>query len=96
MVFVVDGLKSAPLFFSMFINDLCFCIRFSKFHFYADELQIYLSEDRKHLDDMISALNMDLAAISRWSAEDGLLLNPMTRNVHLNVHLIHEKKTQNK
>jgi hypothetical protein len=28
------------------------------------------------LDDMISALNEDLAAIYRWSAENGLLLNP--------------------
>jgi hypothetical protein len=30
---------------SMFINDLCSCIRFSKIHFYADDLQIYLSGD---------------------------------------------------
>jgi hypothetical protein len=61
MVVKVDGVKSAPryfsgvplgcisfpLFFSMFINDLCSCIRFSKFHFYADDLQIYLSGDMK-------------------------------------------------
>jgi hypothetical protein len=66
----------SPLFFSMFINDLCSCIRFSKFHFYSDDLQIYLSGYRKDLDEMISALNEDLAAISRWSAENGLLLNP--------------------
>jgi hypothetical protein len=30
----------------------------------------------KDLDEMISALNEDLAAISRWSARNGLLLNP--------------------
>jgi hypothetical protein len=47
----------------MFINDFCPCIRFSKFHFYADDLQIYLSADMKDLDEMISALNEDLAAI---------------------------------
>jgi hypothetical protein len=47
----------------------CSCIRFSKCHFYADDLQI-------GLDGMISALNKDLAAISRWSVENGLLLNP--------------------
>jgi hypothetical protein len=41
----------------------------------ADDLQIYLSEDRNDLDAMISALNEDLAAISRWLAENGLLLN---------------------
>jgi hypothetical protein len=38
----------------MFTYDFCSCIHFSKFHFYADHLQIYLS---------------------RWSAENGLLLN---------------------
>jgi hypothetical protein len=37
----------------MFINDLCSCIRFSKFHLYTDNLQIYLSGDRKELDEMI-------------------------------------------
>jgi hypothetical protein len=69
-----QGFIPSSLFFSMFINDLCSCMRFSKFHFYADELQIYLSGDRKGLDEIISALNEDLAAISRWSAENGLLL----------------------
>jgi hypothetical protein len=64
--------------FSMFISDLCSCIHFSMFHFYADDLQIYLSGDRRDLNEMISALNEDLAAISRWSAEHGLLLNPHT------------------
>jgi hypothetical protein len=38
---------------------------------YADELQIYLSGDSKDLDEMTSALNEDLAAIARWSAENG-------------------------
>jgi hypothetical protein len=62
--------------FSMFINDLCSCIRFSKFHFYADDLQICLSGNRKDLDEMISALNEDLAAISGWSADNWLLHSP--------------------
>jgi hypothetical protein len=53
-----------------------FLYSFSKFHFYADDLQIYLSEDRKDLDEMISTLNEDLAAISQWSADNGLLLSP--------------------
>jgi hypothetical protein len=60
----------------MFINDLCPSICFSKFHFYADDLQIYLSGDTKDLDVMISALNEDLGAISRWLAANGLLFNP--------------------
>jgi hypothetical protein len=80
MVVEVDGVKSAPrylssgvplgcvpspLFFSMFSNNLRSCIRFSKFHFYADDLQIYLSGDMKDFGEMISALNEDLFAISR-------------------------------
>jgi hypothetical protein len=73
---VPQGCIPSSLFFSMFINDLCSCIRFSKFHFYADDLQIYLSGDKKDLDEMTSALNEDLTAISQWSAENGLLLNP--------------------
>jgi hypothetical protein len=75
MVVEVDGVISAlrylssgvpkrcipsPLFFSMFINA---------------DLQISLSGDRKDLAEMISVLNEDLAAIYRWSAENGLLLN---------------------
>jgi hypothetical protein len=52
----VDGVTSAPCYlspgvpqewvstvFSMFINDFCSCIRFSKYHSYANDLQIYLS-----------------------------------------------------
>jgi hypothetical protein len=91
MVVEVDGVKYAPrylssgfrqgcipspLFFSMFINDLYSCIRFSKFRFHADDLQIYLSGDRKDLDEMASVLNEDLAAISRWSDVNEFLLNP--------------------
>jgi hypothetical protein len=91
MVVEVDGVKStprslssgvpqgcipSPLFFSIFINDLCSCIRFTKYHFYADDLQIYLSGDSKDLDEMISALNEDLGAIYQWSDVNGLLLNP--------------------
>jgi hypothetical protein len=95
---VFDGVKSAPrylssgipqgcilspLFFYMFINDLCSCIRFPKFYFYADDLQIYLSGDKKDLDVMISALNEDLATILQWSVENELLLNPRKSQVVL-------------
>jgi hypothetical protein len=62
--------------YGIFINDFCSLILFSKLHFYADDLQIYLSGDRKDLDEMISAHSEDLAAISQWSAKNGWLLNP--------------------
>jgi hypothetical protein len=48
LLVVPQGCTSSTLFFfSMFIKDLCLCIRFSKFLFYVDDLQIYLSGDRK-------------------------------------------------
>jgi hypothetical protein len=67
---------------------LCSCIRFSKFHFYADDLQIYLSGDMKDLDEMISALKEDLAAIFRWSAENGWLFSPRKSQAILNSNFV--------
>jgi hypothetical protein len=91
----VNGVKSAwrylssgvlqgciPAVFSMFINDLCSCIRFSKFYFYADDLQIYLSGNMNDLDEMISALNglnEDLAAIFDSRLRMGCYLTPSSR-----------------
>jgi hypothetical protein len=73
---VSQGCILSPLFGSKFINGLCSSIRFAKFHYYADDLQIYLSGDKKDFSGIISALNDDLASISRWAAENGLSFNP--------------------
>jgi hypothetical protein len=43
---VPQGSIPSPLFFSMFVNCLSERIRQSKFHFNAEDLQIYLSGDR--------------------------------------------------
>jgi hypothetical protein len=47
----------------MFINGLCSSIRFAKIHLYANDLQFYLSGDKKDSNAIISALNDDLAFI---------------------------------
>jgi hypothetical protein len=60
----------------MLINGPCLSSRFAKFHFYADDLQIYLSRDGKDLSGIISALKDDLSSISRWAVENYLSLNP--------------------
>jgi hypothetical protein len=90
LVVEVDGVKSAPRYLSsgvpqgcvhlrsFFLSSSIICVLefFSNFHFYAGDLQIYLSGDRKDLDGIVFALNEDLVAITRWAAEKGLLLNP--------------------
>jgi Reverse transcriptase (RNA-dependent DNA polymerase) len=91
MVIEVDGSKSSPrsvlsgvpqgsvpspLFFSMFIDRLRFVLRHCNFHFYADDLQIYLSGNKEDIADIIARVNEDLEAIFQWSTENGLLLNP--------------------
>jgi hypothetical protein len=59
----------------MFIDSLRFVIRHCQFHFYADDLQIYLSGDKNDIDGITARVNEDLEAIFRWSAETGLTLN---------------------
>jgi hypothetical protein len=73
---VPQGSVLSPLFFSMFVNCLTERFRHSKFHFYADDLQIYLSRNRSDLDGLIARVNEDLEAIHRWSIKNELLLNP--------------------
>jgi hypothetical protein len=41
----------------MFVNCLSERIRHSKLHFYADDLQIYLSGNRSDLDGLIARVN---------------------------------------
>jgi hypothetical protein len=82
----VDGMKSTLRSLSSGVPQGCIpsplclsmiCVLVFVFQSFISMLmiQIYLSGDRKDLDEMISALNEDLAAIYRWSAEKGLLLN---------------------
>jgi hypothetical protein len=43
---------------------------------YADDLQLYLSDDPCSLDECIRSMNADLDRLYIWSAENGLCLNP--------------------
>jgi Reverse transcriptase (RNA-dependent DNA polymerase) len=72
---VPQGAVPSPLFFAMFLDFLNLVIRHCKFHFYADDLQIYLSGDKNDIDGIVSRVNEDLDAIFRWSVENGLNLN---------------------
>jgi hypothetical protein len=69
-------LEFVPSPLSLFINDLSLSVRDSKFHFYADDSQIYLSGRRGDLEGLAARVNSELAVILNWSQVNGLLLNP--------------------
>jgi hypothetical protein len=50
-------------------------IRHCQFHFYTDDLQIYLSGDKNDIDGIVARVNEDLEAVFQWSVEYGLTLN---------------------
>jgi hypothetical protein len=72
---VSQGSVTSPIFFAMFIDSLRLVIQHCQFHFYADDLQIYLSGDRNDIDSYVAHVNEDLEAVLRWSVENGLTLN---------------------
>jgi hypothetical protein len=60
-----------PLLFSIIIQ-----IDFYRFHMYADDVQLYLSDDSCSLNEYICLMNADVDRLYIWSAENGLCLNP--------------------
>jgi hypothetical protein len=65
-----------PLLFSIFINYIVAYIHFCQFHMYADDGQLYLSDDPSSLDECIRRMSADFNRLYIWAAENGLCLNP--------------------
>jgi hypothetical protein len=63
------------LYFSLFINDMTEVLEFSKYHMYADDLQIYYSQPREMLFECIREVNSDLSKVFEWSLANSLKLN---------------------
>lgn len=74
---VPQGSILGPILFILFSSDIINCIKNSKFHIYADDIQVYIHFRPNDLDNTVRDINDDLNQISSWSVQNGLLLNPL-------------------
>lgn len=72
---VPQGGVLSPLLFSIFINTLVSGLRFTSYHLYADDVQLYLSFKPDAIHDAIHLLTEDLCAVASWSRKFGLQIN---------------------
>jgi hypothetical protein len=73
---VPQGSILGPLLFTIYTNDISTVLLNTKFHSYADDLQIYAHFKVSDLNETITKMNDDIDKIVYWAAKNGLRLNP--------------------
>ncbi|KAG7311164.1 hypothetical protein JYU34_002162 [Plutella xylostella] len=73
---VPQGGVLSPILFSVFINTLVSVLKFTSYHLYADDLQLYVSCGPGDVLEAIDKMTADLDAVKNWTANYGLLVNP--------------------
>jgi hypothetical protein len=67
----------------LYINDVSRVIKYSRFHIYTDDLQVYHSSSVPDLQRCYDEFNMDLQQIHEWATANELKLNPENNQVKL-------------
>lgn len=73
---VPQGSILGPILFSIFINDISSVLKFSSYHLYADDLQLYIHSSVDDIVQNIHKLNEDLQALQCWTTSHGIIPNP--------------------
>lgn len=72
---VPQGSVLGPLLFVLYLTGFNSVLKYCKYSFYADDLQIYLHCKPGSLSDAVKLVNEDITAILNWAEGLGLLLN---------------------
>lgn len=73
---VPQGSILGPILFILYSADIVQAITNSKFHLYADDVQLYHSFQPHDISDTVKRINGDLARVLQWSESNSLVLNP--------------------
>ncbi|CAG9137745.1 unnamed protein product [Plutella xylostella] len=73
---VPQGSILGPILFILYSSDIIKCIKYCKYHIYADDLQLYLDCSPEDCVDTVNKINEDLERIVDWSNKNCLVLNP--------------------